>query len=631
MISRLRYQFVLVLLAFVTVALISGLTERPQAEGPTPPLLPYLGISEDPEAPRPQLLSPEDQQAALEQAMTNMWQWMPDYDRLVPEPRFVDAINGMIAYRQLSDDDLYLTHPSGSPNYGLVTGLPGVWNFEWSPDEKSLAFVAPIADSMCVYRLDLASRITSAIACGFVEAWEPRWSPDGQQLTFYGRKLDQEEGTSGVWVVPATTRGNQTRIAGQLSIAFTPSWLDNDTVLLAGRADTPAWAIYRVDTEEPSKPEAITPPLEPSGCEGTFAAYPEATPDESLVAFIGAHSSGSGKSSTCFAAVYTVDPAGAGAPALKGNIGDTSGTGTARYGRLRWNPDNQRVGVMGSGSDEALRLYVVNAANGNVKELVGIQGGSFSVWEWSPDGTRMAGGHAPDGGNWTLYQIDPNADTFERIREGRDPAWSSRPAAPPVDLVATGLEVTQAIQKDLNCTPPVLGSEKPTDCVPLVEGKTTWVRLYVKSVDKNIERVSARLIVTRDGVDTEYEPVNSHIRVTSEGSKRDDATTTFNFLLPLDKTKDEISIRAEVGPQQEYFEQNYDNNQYPRPSDPAQAWTFQKTAKITIYSYRFRFIESDGSEHVISHADAEAKMPYILATFPLAEDGLVDLKKRRRA
>src|SRR5690606_20832038 len=109
-------------------------------------------------------------------------------------------------------------------------------------------------------------------------------------------------------------------------------------------------------------------------------------------------------------------------------------------------------------------------------------------------------------------------DTFTRIGDGNDPAWSSRPVDPPIDLEATGLEITQAIQDSGNT-------------VPLVANKHTWVRLYVRSASGDERSATARLILTSTGADREIAPVNKRVQVTAAGSTRARAETTFNFLL----------------------------------------------------------------------------------------------------
>lgn len=608
--TRVRFQFVILMLLASGLAVAARFMADEPEPAPTDGGFPIAAFAFDPDAPGLELLSPADQQKAIEQAMTNMWEWLPDYERHQPQPRAVDAVNGMIAFRKLPEDLFYFTNPEGTVAYSLASNLPTVNHFEWSPDEKHLTFTSQNEEgSHCVYRANVETRDYRSVVCGFAGAYEPRWSPDGAAIVFYGRQTADEN--LRVWVAPAAG-GQAVELAADLSIAFSASWLDNDTVLLAGRVDNRAWAIYRVDTAQPDAQRAITPPFNPSQCEGTFAIYPEISADHQLVAFAAARSSGSSKSAVCYASVYTVDPEGATVPALKGDIASTAETGHGRYGRLRWNPDDQRVGIMGSGPNDVLRLYVVDTLNGQTTELHQIQGGSFSVWEWSPDGNQMAGGHAADGGEWTLYRIDPAADTFTPIAAGNSPAWSSRPIDTQIDLEATGLEITQAIQDAGNT-------------VPLVANKRTWVRLSARSVSGHERSASARLIISHDGVDTPIEPANRRVQVTAAGSDRANAVTTFNFLLPLELSQGAITIRAEVGPDHEFLETNYDNNLFPRAAAPAQALTFQTTSAIKIYSFRYRFVMPDGVEHVASAADAQALMGYMQAAYPLAEDGLPSL------
>jgi Tol biopolymer transport system component len=554
------------------------------------------------------LVNPENQSEAIEQALLNAWQWMPDYSRNQPQPREIKAAtNGMIAYEKIPEHQIYLTDPNDNIHYSLSTDLPSHYNFEWSPGEEYLAFVGREENGApCLYRLDVATRTRSSLACGFVEIWEPRWSPDGKNIVFYALKVDNDE--SSIWFIPSQGGMPPTRLASGLPLATHPSWLDLTKVLFSGRANNRAYAVYRVDIRNPNSQQAITPFFDPSGCEGTFTAYPEISPDRKWVAFAAVHPWGGGKSSSCAAGVYVVDPRGSTDPALKGDVSWLEESNQGQYGRLRWNPNSPRVGVMGSGGNNTLRLYVINVGSPSedITELKKIQGGSFSLWDWSPDGKLMASGHKTDNTDWVLYSIDPVKDEFSKLQDGFDPAWSSRPVDPPVDLIGTRLEITQAIQDQDNS-------------IPLVEGKSTWIRFYVRSAVKTVNEVGARLIVTRDGVEQIYTPVNQRVVVNSAGSSPDDPAQTFNFLLPLDETHGEITVRAEVGPGQQFRETDYNNNYYPRRSNDALKITFQPTTQIIIHVYPFRFIMPNGEQHVGSITEANYQMEFMQWTYPLAE------------
>ena len=268
-----------------------------------------------------------------------------------------------------------------------------------------------------------------------------------------------------------------------------------------------------------------------------------------------------------------------------------------------------------------MRLTTV-ATDHTVTTLHGREGGGWSGWGWSPDGTRMAAGYIPGGATAEIDVVVPvPPETFTFVVNGGAPAWSARPSGPAVDLTGEALEVTQAIQRD------------GEPYVPAVEGKTTWVRFSVRSAPGNVDNVRAVLHLSRDGQSRDVPAKPETITVRSDGGKRDELTQTFNFLLPAEWSSGTVSMRAEVGPEYQFNETDYANNTFPRAADPAMTVTFDKVRPITIYSYRFRFTDKQEKQYEPS-SDVSATLRYTRWTYPVPEGdftvqdkGFVDVKK----
>ena len=169
--TRVRFQFVILMLLASGLAVAARFMADEPEPAPTDGGFPIAAFAFDPDAPGLELLSPADQQKAIEQAMTNMWEWLPDYERHQPQPRAVDAVNGMIAFRKLPEDLFYFTNPEGTVAYSLASNLPTVNHFEWSPDEKHLTFTSQNEEgSHCVYRANVETRHCRSVVCGFAGA-----------------------------------------------------------------------------------------------------------------------------------------------------------------------------------------------------------------------------------------------------------------------------------------------------------------------------------------------------------------------------------------------------------------------------------------------------------------------------
>jgi hypothetical protein len=106
---------------------------------------------------------------------------------------------------------------------------------------------------------------------------------------------------------------------------------------------------------------------------------------------------------------------------------------------------------------------------------------------------------------------------------------------PPVDLSIATMEVTQAIQNFAND-------------VPLVQDKTTYVRIYPK-VDIADRRVGARLRGFRGGAElpgSPLRPLYPLATVHTTGAKRENLNDSFNFWIPSAWRSGKVTFQAEI-------------------------------------------------------------------------------------
>jgi hypothetical protein len=153
--------------------------------------------------------------------------------------------------------------------------------------------------------------------------------------------------------------------------------------------------------------------------------------------------------------------------------------------------------------------------------------------------------------NTTLFSEGKSSDRAE-IRFRVEVAGGPGPDEPP-DLVARGLEVTQAIQ-DLN------------NSVRLVAGKRTFVRFHAFSITEDHD-TTARLCATRPGsqcrINDWVQPQTPFVKVRTNPN-RAVVQDSFLFELPSNLTTGEMSLIAEVNPVtgngRSPVEEDYTNN-----------------------------------------------------------------------
>jgi hypothetical protein len=173
----------------------------------------------------------------------------------------------------------------------------------------------------------------------------------------------------------------------------------------------------------------------------------------------------------------------------------------------------------------------------------------------------------------------------------------------PIDLRPTAIEVTQSIQ-DLN------------NSVVLVEGKRTFARVHV-GTNVDLTRMTARLY----GYDANGAPLGSPLWPTNPGAVIDPSTTasrgnindSFLFELPPSWTTGDVTLKAEVNPNQTVSEGDYANN------ITSTSVTFQPTRALKLRLVKYQYYETDGSFHAPTDADLNAVESRLRREFPISK------------
>lgn len=559
----------------------------------------------------PPPVSSAERDELIQQAVKQQWLYVNDPQRYRPDPVITQNANGQIAYIGI-DKHVYLINPDGSGRFWVTPTFrnQAALVLAWSRDSKYLGFVTESPNGSClhIFNAEDASILQQAL-CGFEQMWSLSWAPDNQHIAFFGNVA---EGDLKAWVVSADGR-ELIDIAPDLPQTWRPAWLDADTVVTPGAlsAERTGMKLFRVDITAPTVAEPLTPEFTCSGCNcgaGDWVGVPELSPDGSVLAFLGGRTEGGKLSCRSYYGLYVMPPAG-GSPA---KLADVSATGLA--GMLAWSPDNARIGVYGGDDSGTLRLNLITTAG--ERSIFTNHVGSFTYnnFTWAPDGTRLVVGNDPRNGQDGIAIIDPaRPDDYTQVTLGSRPAWSSVPLrdATVRALRAVRIEITQGIQNEENS-------------VPLVAGKTTWVRVFAQGLAEDTPGVDALLTVVKDGQTHLLTAVNRRRTITAREPDRTRVDSSFNFLLPAELTAaGTLEFRAEVAPYTQFTEKDYADNKIPRADVPAITATFHGRETLEIYSYRFRITSPQSTTvHSVTHEASIPNLGMVYATYPLAETAI---------
>jgi dipeptidyl aminopeptidase/acylaminoacyl peptidase len=201
-----------------------------------------------------------------------------------------------------------IVESSGHKPIAPVEATPAnlhVYEFDWSPDSKSLAYVAaepPGENNWWVAKLytqqiggDASIPTPNAIlapadAPGPLHGLQiavPRWSPDGKSIAFIGGLMSDQGSTGGdVWLIPASGGEPVNLTAGEKATSAWIEWKDPHSFFISGLAGGNA-ALVQVDLTD-SNSATITHTLYSFPCtpgDGRFELSLSSTRDRSTWVF----------------------------------------------------------------------------------------------------------------------------------------------------------------------------------------------------------------------------------------------------------------------------------------------------------------------------------------------------------
>lgn len=167
---------------------------------------------------------------------------------------------------------------------------------------------------------------------------------------------------------------------------------------------------------------------------------------------------------------------------------------------------------------------------------------------------------------------------------------------PAPDLIAEGIEVTQAVQ-DLN------------QSTRLVAGKPTVVRFHVRSRQDDTV-TTARLTVERGTSRRALLPVNGDVLVTSDPHRGLDLDS-FQFVLPSGFTRDgETKLTAELNPENNPPEVDRENNQI------STTVRFETVPPMSLVLYNVKYT-SAGADHEAGQVHVDRLLSWLQRAYPI--------------
>lgn len=176
-------------------------------------------------------------------------------------------------------------------------------------------------------------------------------------------------------------------------------------------------------------------------------------------------------------------------------------------------------------------------------------------------------------------------------------------ALPKVNMRVTGLEITQGVQDDANST-------------RIVQGRQTWVRVFVKSDGVNVPNVFMTLTSSEGG--TVY-PSSANFMTVKGSPNKNALGDSFLFLLPTSWT-DQANLRlyAHLNPLKIPFEPDYSDNEYTSP-----LFTLSTPYPMTLVLYPASYaLTQNGATTAYAAPRTAEHFSRIMRSYPLAENGL---------
>lgn len=241
----------------------------------------------------------------------------------------------------------------------------------WSPDGRWIAFTARMMNpsQMDIWIMPAEGGEPSRVTSDAPIDWSPTWSPDGEYIYFSSNR----GGSMNLWRIPMSQRSGQP--TGEAEPITTPAnYLAHPSLSADGRRVAYSNVHMTVNVEKATldlTAGAMSDPV-PVTTGSREWSSPDPSPDGSLVAFYSRDRPAGD--------LYIVRADGTGPPRMV--------TGDSALDRVpRWSPDGTRVAYFSNRSG-VLQLWAIRADGSSNEQLTGE--GSASFGAWSPDGLRFA-------------------------------------------------------------------------------------------------------------------------------------------------------------------------------------------------------------------------------------------------
>ncbi len=249
-----------------------------------------------------------------------------------------------------------------------LAAAAGIYDFTWSPDGKSIAFISMQSGNSEIWIVPSAGGAPHRLTSTVLLKKQPRWSPDGRTIAFVEV---QPGGTNGKITALNIEDGNTTSLTENANDSKDPVWSPDSKQIAyvaraGGRTHIAVIDLEAHETRTIIEADASELTWSPDGTTLAYVADPLLTNDdrrENLDIFI--------------------IPAAGGPPRLL-----TPGTPRFRDFNPSWSPDSRQLAYI-SDSSGYTNVFMLDIAAGNRKSFAA---GSFDHAQpkWSPDGANIA-------------------------------------------------------------------------------------------------------------------------------------------------------------------------------------------------------------------------------------------------
>jgi len=283
----------------------------------------------------------------------------------------------------------------------------------WSPDGRTLAYVAEVDGITQVFTRSLGSSQRAQITNSRFHCHDPFWSPDGSRVFFGSLARDKE----GIWSVSAAGGEQELVVEDATSAAISP---DGKTIAFLREQDyensyyRTLWLLSPLGAE-PKR--YLQPPFDKKGYEDGVLHF---SPDGSKLGLWITHPATEGDYT---GPVFWIIPMAGGSPYAAPN---TVANLAAVAVPFSWLPDNQHtIAALGQPRTPGTHLWLLDT-NGTPARPITLTSGSENSPAVSPDGRRLA--FAAEAADFDLVQIDLNGSAPRTLlatsRNEMGPTWS---------------------------------------------------------------------------------------------------------------------------------------------------------------------------------------------------------------